>query len=604
MARDYFSFVTKFFEVIDVSTTHIYHTALALSPLSSIVRKLYYHQRPTPFPRVVFGTPDSWDTSIANSNVVFSHGSSSWSPCGQFTATWTGGAVEIRDALAFELLSTLRPTEPTSRLPVTFAGSAARYFAKLAYSPDGRSLACTSGSTIAIWDIQTGGVAKEIICNETFNDTLVWSSDGRTISTMPVVLGTDAKAQWTVCRYDLASGLMLPPIALRSETKPHLWAHNESLRVMTTRDGEACTVDIFEVGPTLTRIESFPIPEKLCYRIKSFSPATYRISFSSFIERSTRLLALDVRNLGNLLDEEGEFHGHCFSPDGSLFAASQRDTVRIWKYNGGCYRPWRQYPSLTDPDSKFQFSPTSSSILGHFGKTPTVAFGWSFPCSRHKQRTTLRFPSPFYLHRICVHGGCAVTITSLLSPTPSQFIDTDVKIIGLGILNNALFVVGPETVVAWLLTEEGRVTGVFGDKRADRGNSIWTVSIPRRQPKGLEFLIEGETGVIKSDGDILHAYNTRTGEVLGPAQMPLRLNGPWYSILDITRGQHRCYDGSMPPHVISRGWVRDSEGRHLLWLPIDPGAAHLGWERVEWFSDIATIRFVTRHSGSVIAKLY
>lgn len=42
-----------FFELICVSATHIYHSALELSPLSSVVRKLYYRRRSIPFPRVV-----------------------------------------------------------------------------------------------------------------------------------------------------------------------------------------------------------------------------------------------------------------------------------------------------------------------------------------------------------------------------------------------------------------------------------------------------------------------------------------------------------------------------------------------------------------------
>jgi len=36
-ARDYFQFATNFFEVINVSAPHIYHSALELSPLSSVV---------------------------------------------------------------------------------------------------------------------------------------------------------------------------------------------------------------------------------------------------------------------------------------------------------------------------------------------------------------------------------------------------------------------------------------------------------------------------------------------------------------------------------------------------------------------------------------
>ena len=37
IATDCLQFVTSFFEVIDVSTTNIYHLALEQSPLSSIV---------------------------------------------------------------------------------------------------------------------------------------------------------------------------------------------------------------------------------------------------------------------------------------------------------------------------------------------------------------------------------------------------------------------------------------------------------------------------------------------------------------------------------------------------------------------------------------
>jgi hypothetical protein len=36
-AKDCFRFVIKFFEPINVSATHIYHSALELTPLSSIV---------------------------------------------------------------------------------------------------------------------------------------------------------------------------------------------------------------------------------------------------------------------------------------------------------------------------------------------------------------------------------------------------------------------------------------------------------------------------------------------------------------------------------------------------------------------------------------
>ena len=204
--------MTKFFEPINVSATHIYHSALELSPLSSIVRKLHYHRRPNPFPRVVVGTPDSWDPSVAIPNSRHSSiFSVTWSPCGQFVAMRTEEAVEIRDALTSGLFSTLQPTEPTSEL----TGGPT-------YSPDGRSIACVSGAMIIIWDIQTGGVVKEIQRDEAVGASLVWSLGGRAIGTMSRYAWT---APWCTWVYDVALGTALSHIKLQSRGGPYLWAH-------------------------------------------------------------------------------------------------------------------------------------------------------------------------------------------------------------------------------------------------------------------------------------------------------------------------------------------------------------------------------------------
>ena len=82
--KDCLQFVTNFFEVISVSTTHIYHSALELSPTSSIIRKLYYHRRITPLPRVVIGTPESWTQTISVYSKENYKGPCIWSPCGRF----------------------------------------------------------------------------------------------------------------------------------------------------------------------------------------------------------------------------------------------------------------------------------------------------------------------------------------------------------------------------------------------------------------------------------------------------------------------------------------------------------------------------------------
>ena len=594
---DYFYFVTTFFEPINISAAHIYHSALELSPVSSIARKLYYHRHTTPFPKIVVGLISSWDWSIVVSSIDYCESSVAWSPCGQFVVVQTKEAVEIRDALSFELVSTLRPTKPTSQLTGT-----------LAYSPDGRSLACTCTTTIIIWDIQTGEVAKELQYDKPFSDSLVWSSDGRTIGT---IVWDQTTHTLVVDRSDVASGT-LSSTTLQSRYKPHLWAHGGSFRVMTTaRDGEACTVDILEVGSALTKAESFSIRlGEGDYRIESFSPTTYHIS----LENSEKLLVLDIRNSEVLLDEAGNFDAHRFSPDGRSFAASRLENFYTWKCDNGHYLPERDFPTLAGSCSNLLFSPSSSSILGNLREILKIwrLDGPSVDSTIYSHQLATFSRSGTYIATTCLRES-TVTTSNFFSPTPSQYIDTDIEILGLGLTNNVLLVVGSEVVMAWVLTEEGLVDGGFGNRRAGRGDSIWTVPIPRCGSQDPEFSIEGETGIIKSDGKILHVYNTTTGEVLEPAQTLLRLSGPWYSLVDIMKARRHLYDGSVgdaPPRdnwkpstsALKEGWMKDREGRHLMWLPFE--MRRVGWNEMEWFPDIATIQLAVPHFGGIIVRLY
>jgi len=582
-ARDCFYFVTKFFEPINVSATHIYHSALELSPLSSIIRKLHYHRRLTRFPRVEIGIQDSWDPFIAIPNYWSTE---SWSPCGQFIAIQTRDAVKIRDVQTFEVVSTFQFASPTTP---QFSPS---------YSPDGHFLACynddPSGSNMIIWDIQTGGMAKEIKTH--FPMACTWSPEGGVV----VVLSYDGE----VNMYDVASGRTtssitcgIPPV------HSYLWTHNESIRIMmTANDDETTTIYIFEIGPAraLTKIGSFSVQLENGHRIRSFSAATHRISVS-VSGNPQQLVVLDIRSLGRLLVEKGFSWSHSFSSDGGRFAASLSGSFHIWNYDGSCYIPWRQFPFSSD---RALFSPTLPLILVDCSSTlrllrldtPSIA-----PATRIPHLDIFRSGA----HIATVHyQGKTITITNPLSQTPSQFIDTDFEISGLGLTGSVLIVRGPKVVVAWLLTEEGWVRNTLGSRRASRGDSIWSISpSPHFEPK---FSVEGETGIIKS-GKTLHIYNSKTGEILEPVRELPRRSGPWYSFNDNLQAQiRRCNtsvqnappkDNRKPSFV--KGWLKDHQGKCLLWQP--------EWQKrrrnIEWVPDISTLKFKIRDENPVIIKL-
>ena len=554
MARDYFHFVTKFFEPISVSATHIYHSTLELSPLSSIVRRLYYHQRHTS-PRVIFGKQDSWDQWLTAS----SRGSRwdrsrccAWSPCGQFIAVGYKHGMEIYDSLSLEHLSTLMPTKSDW-------GS----MDQLAYSMDGRSVASAFGTLLTVWDIQTGGVAKEIEYKDSYIVALAWSLNGSTIGTISYDWKSNPLA---VCTYNVASGTTHSYGTLPLTDRPYLWACDASFRAMTTaRDNGGLIINIFEVGTVLTKIESFRIGSLRGHlRAGSFSQSTYRISISV----GDDYFVFDIRTSHRLLSAK-RLESPRFSSDGNLFADILAHDVHIWKYTSDGYTPWRQFP-LQFPNRPLQFSPTSSSLLTHSEKILQL---WRLdgpPIVAHPDY----YMPPLIILSHCVsymaagdRGGRIVTITDLLSQTPLHSIDTGMWIYGLALTGNVLLVWDLGTIAAWRLTEDGSVDGVSIDRRAGRGDSIWIVPLPSSRSDDPIFSFGDQTVAIRKGEEVVHVYCTETGEVLESTQTLLYHHD--YSSGDMLRGLHHPHHHDIDPVAIKQmGWMKDPEGKYRLWIPV------------------------------------
>ncbi|KAF9649401.1 hypothetical protein BDM02DRAFT_3186299 [Thelephora ganbajun] len=564
-ARDYSHFVVAFFEPISVSATHIYHSALELSPLSSIIRRRYYHQRHTYLPRVIAGARESWERGIIipSKNSCLSY---TWSPCGQFIAAQSREAVEIYDSISLELLSTLKLTGPTPDKVTSL----------LAYSTDGRSIASLSGTSLVIWDIQTGGVAKETDYGGARSVSMMWSLDGSTIGIMEAK-GRRSKT-YIVHTYDVSSGATHSPGTLESTNKPRFWAYGTSFRIVTAeRAGQVCTINIFEVGSILTKIESFHIElwEKSRTRtIGSFSQTTHRVSY--LLSNPNHLVVSDIRDSHYLLQEGGLFYSHCFSSDGSLFAASQWWSLHVWKYTSNHYVRWREFSilDLTIGLDFLRFSPTSSSLLGCVDGVPRVWRLDSPSIGGHRgsdEQVVILSCCGSYV--VAGHkGNRAVIITDLLSQTTLCVIDTGVVIEELALAGNILLARGSKIIVTWRLTGEGIVDGVLPGGRAGRSNSIWTIPVQSSWPC---LYVRDQTAVICERGNVIHAYHTETGEVLEPVQPNSR--GRYHSWGGVSLDELGEYGWGTPPegggllswNTFREGWVKDLEGNHLLWLPIE-----------------------------------
>ena len=579
--------MTKFFEPIDVSAIHIYHSALELCPTSSIVRKLYYDRRHgiTRLPRVMIGNPDSWDLTISFSD-KYDYNSSAWSPCGRFVAAQTKSVVEIRNQLTFQLLTVLQSPKNDSSLNDP-----------LEYSPDGRSLASVFSGGIVIWDVQTGGVARTIGCRNT-SFALKWSLDGRTIIT---TWGTHS-----VETYDIASSTQLfnstPGPGKEYTLFP--WAHETSFRALAMPwppSGRNLQMSISEFGSTRIKVESLNV-SSISTPVKiMFSPSTYRIS----ILAGGALCVMDARNSHLLLEERGDFSFPSLSFDGGHLAAPLKNGFHVWKFSSDRYVLLGEFllphiPSFSRGDLRLAFSPNSTSILS---RCKNVLQVWRL----HSPPTTT--PQTLHQHAAISRSGCyiatafrsTVTIIDLRSEAPSQFVDTDGEIEGLAITGNVLLVAFSEKVVGWLLTKEGTVNGVVNNGRASHSDSIWNINSPLWRPKSLCFTVSGQVGVIGTDNIIPFTYCTETGGVPDRVGGPQHFDFSWssfYQPSDYQEYHYLRHHGTPqydPPPVddwlVSRtktgkaAWVVDSEGRHRFWVPVEWRAP---WDPKNCHQDIRT----------------
>ena len=597
-ARDCLQFVAKFFGLINVSATHIYHSALELCPRTSIVRRLYYDQCHgiTRFPRVLVGTPDSWEPTVSLSGWDYC-AESAWSPCGRFIVRQTQEIVEIYNHLTFELLAVLR-----------YPKLARTYWSRSAYSPDGRSFASLLPNSLVIWDIQTGGVVLSID-SHTMLSYPVWSLDGRRI-----IFRAETSRKYTAEAYDVASGAQLFETEIPEEII-HLWACGESFLILTkSPTGPDNEMTISEIGPTCTRIESLREISLQSSEVKQ-PPYAYRVPLLTSTE-SVHILATGDSH--RLLSYPGhdKFKCGCISSDGSHLSVPHSKGFWVWKYTSGSFVFFRGYSFFNFPGFQTYsvFSPTSTSILSIRDKILQLLRLHDPPTTPQNCRQHAAISRSGRYFATADQSQSTVAITDIESHTISQFIDTGGEIEGLAITDNVLLVAFLEKVVGWLLTEQGTVDGVVDGERAGRSDSLWTVTSLPQHPQSLCFRIGGQVGVIGTDNTIPFVYHTDTGRMPNRVLQPQNFSSPWISLYQPSDYQE--YHHLRHPYTVQHdptyqemlmapltqikkeGWVVDLEGRHRLWVPVEWRGS---WDHKNWHYDISTL-FVRKGDRSLCIK--
>ena len=559
---------------------------------------------------MICGVTSSWKPGAISGN----YGSYTWSPCGQFFAAQTPTSVEVRDTLTLDKCSSLQPTKPIPKdlKPIGHSPSA------LAYSRDGHFLAGCFGSTATIWDIQTGGVIKEIDCGavDASPKSLVWSLDGTTVgATFPITVGN-----WVVVTYNIAS-VMVSTQKVQSPYEPYLRPRGSSIW-MTVISEDKTTINTFEIWPTIAvhPVKSYSIG---C-NISDDPPPVMHQNKLLFVNSYNKALCIyNIYNQEFMLDGDDPCPANCFSSGGGVLAASNRLEVQIWRLGEKLehYYPWKKFPlweALGDIPRGLKFSPTSLSLLiSRDGCLEVQPLEGSITHTPENTILSVFSANGTYLVT-AIKDKSTIKIINLYTNN-SQLIDINFKISQLTLVGNILFMgrsLGDLT--AWRLTAEGTVDGSSDIKRVNGSSRLW---IKEWMGNDLSFWASGQTGVIRGSTNIVF-YDMETGKELKSAvpSIPSYPSPSWkkfyhdskeidfstwpsFSFYDLIDCNGHPSKDNLPAPIpwYQGGWLMYPEGeyQHRLWLPTH---WRTKWEEVHWLNDIKVLRLVLA-SGKAIIKL-
>jgi len=167
MVKDCLRFTMHFFHLIQQSASHIYHSALPLSPKSSIFLPMSLPEKT----RIAEfdGRPENWGFVVRT--ITGTHGGFT---C--VTAIGRGGATKIAAACDDGTVRIYDSVTGVLRLSLSPPHS----IQSMIGSPDGSILFCThrESCSITLWDIQTGGLVHTFTLETEARDTAI-SLDGR-----------------------------------------------------------------------------------------------------------------------------------------------------------------------------------------------------------------------------------------------------------------------------------------------------------------------------------------------------------------------------------------------------------------------------------------
>ena len=621
--------MTSYFEIISESSPHIYHSALVITPKSSIVRKLYEaHARP--FTRVVCGLPTSWDSATLATGCSFRVKLVVWSPCNKYLAISPPEPVTVAvlDATALRQAQNLEFSPRIPSRPLAFI-----------FSPDSRVLTCSCAGLcsdeelcVTSWDVRTGRIVsaiehrrpKAFLKGKPF---ITYSTDGGTVGIL-----YRYRSSAVISIYNVVSGIYLYDVPHDVHSDPgglrfyDMWTHGRSLRFATA---ESTTITIREVGfhssSTPRKVATLHVPENVHHTdvfgpispdvttCAQFLPTSRRLALTRFVGPALQILVWDPRDTEPRLNAtDSRFRPPLSLSSGGHFLAcsSVEPEIYLWKESSIGYVLAAKLPSSTQHPSSL-LSANGESIVVYDDSTirlwytnaftaPTTTTS-SFSSSRASTQAqqsdnfVLDFHPFSLLAAFSRRKGGTATILDLKSGLPQLVISTGVGVVGIKVVENTVVAIGDGKVVTWKLSEANCLPGATIGLRD--GPQMTLLNDERQTSAVTASISFGDLLMqcILEKKQPLYAYSASTGRCVGYALVEGIT--PWFAQgkLDIwcTVGdkaemwmvtpeglsesvQAQAVDGvslelpwvsSCGYQATKYGWILSPDGKRLLMLP-------------------------------------
>lgn len=294
--------ILEYFDVIHRSPSHIYHSALPLSPSSSWVRKCYEAEI-VGEAKVLMGLPDRWNLC---SRTIF--------PEGQPTALAHWG-----DILAVGMESNAEILDAITGIRTSILSGHTDMILSLTFSLDGTLLVSISvDKTVKLWDVQTGGVIKTFGGPSSAISSVSISPDCTTI----------ASGTWdgAIHLWDVRTGE-------RRLTKAR---HNCAVTAICFSPVNPRLLLTSSMGTTVRQwnVEGYPIGAS--YREGAIvSHITYTPDGTRFASCAGEVATVRNSRSGAVViklnaPNRTSIRQCCFSPDGRLMACAADRTIFVW----------------------------------------------------------------------------------------------------------------------------------------------------------------------------------------------------------------------------------------------------------------------------------